>query len=417
LRKTIIILSLLIASVTVSISAKTGTAVDSMEVLKQYSLFTEYHKNHDYTSALPYGWQVIEMNPKMFSKWIYTKMEEIYWYQHDSADVSPEELQAINDTIIYLYDLAIEHHPEEKGYWQSKKAYVTEAWLQKSTDETIVEYEKAIEIDPNLSTYYYHRLGTLYMVKAEEDEAYKEKALDIFSYLAEKEPENPQWPSILEGLVDNIDELVALTKKAWELDRENLAKAYKYGDMALRANSFQDAIEAFQFLTAKSADNINYWTKLGTAYQKTDQTNKAEEVYGKLIKLEPDNRNHYLNLGIIYKDKGQLTQARNMFIKASDVGGGWGLPIYYEGLLYEQAARNCGAHDFEAKLVYQVAQDTYRRALKMDASLSQARDRIGALSGSVPSQEDYFFRGHKSGQSLPLAGGCYGWIGKTVTVP
>ena len=41
--------------------AATGFAQnsDSMKVLTDYSLFSEYHKNKDYVSALPYGWSVI----------------------------------------------------------------------------------------------------------------------------------------------------------------------------------------------------------------------------------------------------------------------------------------------------------------------------------------------------------------------
>jgi len=54
----------------------------------------------------------------------------------------------------------------------------------------------------------------------------------------------------------------------------------------------------------------------------------------------------------------------------------------------------------------------------MDPSIaSQAQDRINALSGSVPTQEDYFFKGYKSGQVLPITGSCFGWIGRSITVP
>jgi tetratricopeptide (TPR) repeat protein len=123
-----------------------------------------------------------------------------------------------------------------------------------------------------------------------------------------------------------------------------------------------------------------------------------------------------LNLGIVYRDKQQFAAARTQFEKASDVGNGWGLPIYYIGNLYEQAARNCG-FEFEDKLVYLLAVDTYKRAKNMDPSVTQAQDRISALSGSVPTKEDYFFRGIKSGQSIPITGSCYDWIGKSVTVP
>ena len=60
---------------------------DSLELLKTYSLFSEYHKNKDYVSALPYGWQVLQCNKEKFRKWIYYKMEDAIWYIHDSTDV------------------------------------------------------------------------------------------------------------------------------------------------------------------------------------------------------------------------------------------------------------------------------------------------------------------------------------------
>ena len=61
---------------------------DSMEVLKLYSLFSEYHKNKDFESAMPYGWQVLECDADRFRKWIYYKMEDGLWYIHDSTVVS-----------------------------------------------------------------------------------------------------------------------------------------------------------------------------------------------------------------------------------------------------------------------------------------------------------------------------------------
>jgi hypothetical protein len=95
------------------------------------------------------------------------------------------------------------------------------------------------------------------------------------------------------------------------------------------------------------------------------------------------------------------------------VGNNWALPIFYEGFLYEQSAGGCT--DFDRKVVYLLAQNTYRRALNMDPNLGEAKDRINALSGSVPTKEDYFFRNIKSGTVIPIT--CVGWIGKSVTAP
>jgi tetratricopeptide (TPR) repeat protein len=389
---------------------------DSLEVLKLYSLFSEYHKNKDFASALPYGWQVLECDADKFRKWIYYKMEDGLWYLHDSTDISPEVNKSIEDTIIYLYDLAIEHYPEEKAYFESHKAFILEGWLEAPDEEVITEYEKAIKHDKNMSSYYYNRLGKLYIKNISDDNDYKTKALDIYTYLSELEPDNPLWPAELEGLVENIDQLVELTKKNWLNDKEDLGKAWKFVQMALRAENYPEAIEGLEFLVEKSPETVNYWNQLATAFQKTDQLKNAENALLKLIDIDPDAKEHYLNLGIVYGDMGKLSKARRYYINASEVGGGWALPIYYEGFLYEKSARACN-FDFETKMVYQLAVDTYRKAVRMDASLTQATDRISALSTSVPTQEDYFFRGYKSGQVLPIAGDCFSWIGKSVTVP
>jgi len=393
-----------------------ATSLDSMEVLTKYSLFSEYYKNKDYKSALPYGWEVIQLAPEKFNKWVYGKMEDVLWQLHDSVDVLPEEKQAVEDTIISFYDTAIEFHPAEKAYYQSRKAFVAETWLNKPFEDITAMYEKAIEYDPNISTYYYNRLGQLYKSKIDEDPEYKTKALDLYTYLSEREPDTQTWSDELESLVDNIDELVELTKKAWYNNKDDASRAWKYASLAMKAKRFEDAIEPLEFLTNKSLEAINYWNQLASAYEKTDKLDKAEVTYKKLIELEPENQDHYLNLGIIYKEKGQLSAARVQYQKAASLKGGWGLPIYYEGMLYEESARNCG-FQFEDKLVYQLAVDTYRKAANVDPSFTQARERASALSSSVPTKEDYFFRNYKSGSTIPIAGNCYGWIGRSVTVP
>ena len=184
----------------------------------------------------------------------------------------------------------------------------------------------------------------------------------------------------------------------------------------MSAGNYTEAIEGLEFLVSKAPETMNYWNQLQTAYQKTGQLDKAEESLLKLVELDPESKEHYFNLGIVYSDKGRPSQARKYYQKASEVGGGWALPIFYEGYLYEKAAGDCG-DEFDKKIVYQLALDTYKKAKRMDSSLQQAQDRINALSTSVPTQEDYFFRGYKSGTSIPISDKCPGWIGISITVP
>ena len=390
---------------------------DSLQLIAQYSLFSEYYKNKDYASALPYGWKVLQMDPVKFNKWIYYKMEDILWKIHDSTGIEQDLKKEAQDSIIYFYNLAIKYYPPDKGYFEARKAYVEQNWLNDNPDSVIALYEQAMKDKPELPSYYYDLLGQLYKNNMSSNNDYQIKAVDLYNKLIDREPDNDVWVDKLMELAQDPAQLVSILKQAWERDKDNLAKAWRYASMAIRDNQYKEAIVPLEFLTQKSPETVNYWNQLATAYQKTDQLKKAEDAFKKLIQLEPDNKNHYLNLGIVYKDEGQLAAARTQYIKASQVGKGWGLPIYYEGLLYETAARNCGTFDFNAKIVYQLAVDTYKKAASMDNTATSAQERINALKGSVPTQEDYFFRGYKSGQNIPITGECYGWIERSITVP
>lgn len=394
-------------------SSSLAQTLDSMKVLEYYSLFSEYHKNKDYVSALPYGWDVIKANPTKFSKWIYYKMEECLWAVHDSSNSDPQLVKSIQDTILNFYDLAIKYRDQDKGYFQVRKAYVSEIWLNLPPEVTIPEYEKAVQWQPELSSFYYDRLGQLYKNNDNGENGYKLKALEVYNILSDREPDNDTWNLRKKELVENIDELLAIVKAAWEKDKQNVKKAKEFAAIAIQASVFEEAIAPLEFLVSTEPDNVGFLTQLGNVYTRLENATKSEEIYSKLIKLEPNNKDHYFYFGKALMDAGKYSQARTQFLKASEVGNGWALPIFYEGFLYEQSASSCT--DFDRKLVYLLAQQTYRKALSMDPNLNEARDRINALSGAVPTKEDLFFRNIKSGTSLPIT--CVGWIGRNVTIP
>jgi len=234
---------------------------DSLIILEKYSLFSEYYKNKDYESALPYGWQVLEMDPAKFSKWIYKKMDYCLTFMHDSSDAPPEYKQAIEDTILGFYDMAMTYNADRMSTYQLNKAFVTENWFDFEPEVAIAEYEKSFEHNPEVHSYYYHRLGQIYKANIDEGNDYKMKAIDLYSYLAEKEPENPLWPGELEDLVDDIQELLDVYKRTWELDKENMEKSWKYASYSIRAEDWERAIEPLELLTQNSPETVNYWNQ------------------------------------------------------------------------------------------------------------------------------------------------------------
>lgn len=390
----------------------------NQELMAEFSLFYEYHKNNDFQSSLPHGWNVVNENPEPFLRYkIFSRMEEALFYMHDSVATSEEEKAALADTTLYLYGKAIEYQPDKKAYYLARRAFVLENWKDTPTEDVVAAYADALQADPNLDNYYKDRYGQLLSKNADLNTDYKLTALELYSSMSEAEPDNPVWISRIENLAENPDELVDITYKAWQLDPENLEKAWKYASTAMRNQNYDKAEEPLRYLVEKSPDVINYWNQLATAYQKQDKYDDAIEAYKKLIELQPDNAEHYVNLALMYKNQGQLAVSRSYLLKAMNANPDWDYPIYIEATLYEQAARNCG-FEFMDKVVYQLAVDTYRRAVSKGGSYgSIARDRISALSNSVPSQEDYFFRRLNSGDKVQIEGKCYDWIGRSIQVP
>jgi len=393
-------------------------AAQNQEAMIQFSLFNEDQKNGLFESAYEYGWNVLANDPAPFVKYrFFPKMEDVLFYMHDSVATTDEEKAVLADTTIYFYNQAVKYDTAKAAYFLARKAFVIENWTDQPVENAIAAYKDALKADPNLDTFYQDRLGLLLSKNASDDNDYKLQALDLYSKLSEAEPDNETWISRIENLAENKDELVEITYKSWQLDKENLEKAWKYASTAMRNSNYKRAIEPLEFLVANSPDVINYWNQLATAYQKVGEIDKAVGAYKKLIDLQPDNAEHYVNLALMYKNQGQLAASRSYLQKAASVNPDWDYPYYIEGTLYEQAARNCG-FEFMDKVVYLLAVNTYRQAVAKGGSYgTTAQERISALSNSIPSKEDYFFRKIKSGDKVKIEGKCYDWVNRTVTVP
>ncbi len=392
---------------------------DSLNLLAEFSLFYESYKNKEYESAEPHGWIVIDNNPSKFLQYKpFKKMEEILFYLHDSVATTEEEQNQLADKALKLYDRAVEVGAKDPTYFILRKAYVIEQWSEARHDSVVQAYIVALEQDPNADPFYKDRLGLLYIKNATEENGYKMKALELYSALSEEDPENDVWISRIDGLAENIDELIDIRKRAWDLDKENMEKAWKYSETCGRAEYYDKAIVPMEFLVEKSPDVVTYWKKLASLYQKVGRTDDAIGAYKTLIKLDPSNRNNYFNVAIIYQKLDQLSVARSYLQKASKASPEpWDMPIFIEGQLYEQAARNCGSFEWIDKCVYKLASDTYVKAARVGGAISSAAaGRVKALENSVPQKEDYFFRNLQSGGEIKIEGGCYDWIKKIIYV-
>jgi hypothetical protein len=396
-----------------------SNASAQVDLMTEFSLFYEAYKNKDYHFAYEHGFTVINADPSTFIKYKpFKKMEEVILQLRDSIATSEEEVEMYSDTLFYLYDKAIELGAKNPEYFILQKAYRTDIWDRGDVEEKIAAYVYAFEKDPGADSYYKDKLGILYSQNMTEENGYKMKAFDLYTALVEANPEDGRWPPKIIALAGNIDQLIDILKLAWDIDPENLEKAYKYAETCIQAEEFEKALEPLLFLTQKSPDVINYWRKQATIYNKLENHDEAINSYKTLIELEPNNRENFYNIALIYKNIGQLSVCRSYLQKSASASDeSWDIPIMVEAQLYEQAARECG-FEFMDKCVYQLAVDTYKRAADVGgAQSSSAKDRVKALGQSVPQSEDYFFRKFKSGDKIQIEGKCYGWIQRSIIVP
>ena len=397
---------------------------DSVNIMVEASLFFEAYKNKQFDFwTMDHGFKLLNNKPDAFPQFKpYKKMDKLIWamYNDTTGKFTDEEKAVLADTILYLYDMAVKYDTANAGNYLVERAYVMEVWRNEPVEKVIEAYEYAFNSGyryPNES-YYKDRLGKLYAKNASDENDYKMKALDLYSALSEREPDNAVWISRIENLAESQDELVDITKKAWDIDKENIEKAWKYASMCIKTKKFDKATEPLTYLVEKSPDVVNYWRELARAYNKMDETDKAINAYKKLIELEPDNKVNYVNLAIIYQKHGQLPVARTYLLKAMKKDPNWDYPYWIEGQIYETAARDCGKMEFIDKCVYQLAIDKYKKAAKLGGSYAlQASERAKVLKNSAPSEEDYFFRNLKSGDKVKIEGKCYDWINREITIP
>lgn len=423
-RLSTILVAFLLLTLSSNTYAKSGFTMnpDSLNLRMYMSLFHEDHKNKSYATCLEPGWVVVNNNPAPFLKnRIFEKMEEaLLFLYNDTTNVVPDDRKMYLDTLMHLYDKAAEFHKVKAPYFKMRKAYMLQTAMQATPDKFIPLYEDAFDNDSSLDPFYKDRLGLAYMQNMNDENDYQLKAIEIYNKLQELQPDNDTWNQRLMSLSGgDISKLIEIKKKSWDINPDNLEKAWDYANTCVRAKEFEKAIEPLRFLVSKAPNVINYWKQLANAEEKIGENNKAIDAYKKLMELDPNFKDAYVNIAIIHKNLKQLSVARTYLIKAQQLDEEWDYPIFIEAQLYEESARQCfnskGKLDLIDKACFELAADYYRKAARLNGTYSSiASARAGSLSSSIPTKEEYFFQGIAVGTEMKLNSGCYAWIGKSV---
>ncbi|HEX9615458.1 MAG TPA: tetratricopeptide repeat protein, partial [Bacteroidota bacterium] len=336
--------------------SQTGDA----EAAKNWSLFFEYHKNGDFTTAAPYGWKVINLAPKRF-KTVYSKLAECYYNFYQQAAEDARTPYA--DTMIAIYDMGIKNIPERTaGLWLSR-GYALATYFQDRDLEAIESYEKALQEDPKTEFAYFDQLGLLYIKHMEEHPEFRTKAITMYRAQKERFPDNPVITERLKVLISDPHELVKIAEQDLTNDPENLEKIWNAAQANTEAEEYERAETLLQSLVKRSPTTATYWNELAKVRQRSGKYRQAITSYEEALKLNPALKENYLNITVCYRMMKNYTAARSTALRAAQKDRGWGRPYVEIAEVYKSAVENCikdtkdgdwSKMDIDDKLMYRL---------------------------------------------------------------
>lgn len=417
-------------------SANAQVSADEMEVRKNWSLFSEYFKNGDYRSAIPFGWKVEKLAPARF-KTLYQKLGDSYYQLYSEAEGDLKKAYA--DSIVSVYDLGIKNQPEQAGYLQLRKGFALETYFEGRELEAIDADEKGLKIDFDGAEFFYiDHLGMLYKKMETPENGFRVRAIELYRRFLDREPDNEDALNRLRKLVEDPRQLIDIALQKLKTDPENRTYLWETARAYKDAEDHCGGIQYIIKLTKKSPDSETYMTELGSMYQRcaaglgnfserNARFNDAINAYQRALKINPDVRETVLNIAVCYREMKNYSSARTYAQRAAAKDRNWGRPYIEIAQIYEAAVQTCvltvrGGWDdlkFVDKVVYRLAQEYYVKAKSIDPQVSvEAGTRARHLDSLVPTKEDYFFnRSEINDGKIVIADGCYDWIGESITVP
>ena len=397
---------------------KYGT--DSVECVKNLSLYSLYVKQKNYKDALM-GWRYVFENCPKSRRSIYSHGVKIF--KHLIENTKDEELKKkYIDTLLMIYDRRIEYFGDYAKY--------PEGWIRGRKGSAIMKYNKDAEAayeelaksvemrekktEAGVITYFMQTTIILYKKEVVD----KPTAIDnyVTSYMITEhniqkikssQLTQQKKDKILEGLNKVTAYIDGLFRQNFEEDADAIVEYFtpKYQETANDPELLQAIIHTLDVIknsdpdiyyeaaikldsiqpSAKSAYNIAQMSFNRNNYS------KAAKYYKKVIEREEndaDKADAYCELAFTNIKLGQYSQAAVNAQEAKKRKENWGKPYIAIAMSYSLRSKSCG-NSFEQKTVFWAAVDVLNTAKAKDPKFAdEANKLIGKYSQYFPGTED-----------------------------
>lgn len=429
-----------------------GHGEDSIEVIRNITIYTEYYKTNSFKDAYDYGWKYVFQNAPWASVNTYNYGIKILrsLYNDAKAAKDEEKMAQYSEELFQVYEQRLKYLDQLNSIAQNK---VTEADIMGQYGHDFRSYNprvsisrayeilrKAVDLGKGKTQYYV--LNDLMAVSAaryknnKNNEEYRDALLqdyvDCANYIDEFIA-NEQNEKVREAAIKTKEAIDNQFGTSGAADCESLQKIYgpkiednkenaEYLDKVIKlmsmfqcnsSDAFFAASEyAYQLdRTAKTAKN------LGTLYLKQrDDADKALEYYNQSIELDEDKANMadtYYAIAYIYLTKKDYDRCRSALQKCiannANKGEAYILMAQLYAIKYKWSDDNA-----LNRCAFYAAIDKLETAKKVDPSVAEkANSLIQEYKGQTENLiEDLFMLGYKAGDQIQIKG----WINETTTI-
>ena len=419
-----------------------GHGQDSLNCLKNISVYTEYVKTNNFKDAYP-SWKAVFDEAPWAQIATYTNgakiLRALIATEKDGAKQKEyfNLLMKVHDQRIqYLDQLnTLSKTKATKGDIMGTKAHDYFSMGGQDNNEAYAMFAEAVAAEKsNLPYYVLMEFVETSARKVKADEAHKEQfvqdyiaasgyANEAFN-AAKKESTKKNYQIAKENIdahfinsgVATCDNLQAIYAPKVEENKTNL----DYLKSVMKVMKMLGCTEAEAYFAASElahAIEPTAETAIGCGYMyyKKGDTEKCLSYFDNAIELQEDpiqKADYYYSAAAILFANKQLSKAKQYALNSIKFNGENGKPYILIAQMYasspkwsDEAALN--------KCVFFAVIDKLQKAKSVDPSCAEEADKlIRTYAGYTPKDEDLFFIGLKKGSAVTIGG----WIGETTTI-
>ena len=419
-----------------------GHGQDSLNCLKNISVYTEYVKTNNFKDAYP-SWKAVFDEAPWAQVATYTNgakiLRALFAAEKDGAKQKEyfELLMKVHDQRIQYLDKlnTLSKTKATKGDIMGTKAHDYFSMGGQDNNAAYAMFAEAVAAEKhNLPYYVLMEFVDASARKVKAEEAHKEQFVQDYiaaaGYASEaleaakKESAKKNYQMAKENIdahfinsgVATCDNLQAIYAPKIEANKTNL----DYLKQVMKVMKMLGCTEAEAYFAASElahAIEPTAETAIGCGYMyyKKGDFDKCISYFDNAIELEQDPIKkadyNYSAAAVCFSNK-QLSKAKQYARKSIELNGENGKPYMLIAQMYASSP-NWSDEAALNKCVFFAVIDKLQKAKSVDPSCAEEADKlIRTYAGYTPKDEDLFFIGLKKGDAVTIGG----WIGETTTI-